>query len=84
LTQPKELRLLALPDFPRVAGGDDLSDLTVEALKRAALDLRPRDVLVFAQKVISKAENRRIDLASITPTPRRRGPRRNSPHRSSK
>ena len=62
-----ELRLIALPDFPRVTSGDDLAALTVAALTRGALQLCPGDVLVFAQKVISKAEGRRIDLAEIVP-----------------
>lgn len=62
-----ELRLIALPDFPKVTSGDDLAALTVAALTRGALQLGPGDVLVFAQKVISKAEGRRIDLAEIVP-----------------
>src|ERR1700722_3375219 len=62
-----ELRLVALPDFPHVSSGDDLAIMTVEALARGGLTLHSGDVLVFAQKVISKAEGRRIDLASITP-----------------
>ncbi|MEJ1963483.1 MAG: coenzyme F420-0:L-glutamate ligase [Gammaproteobacteria bacterium] len=62
-----ELRLTALTDFPQVASGDDLAALTTAALTRGALQLRPGDVLVFAQKVISKAEGRRIDLAEVVP-----------------
>ena len=64
-----ELRLVALPDFPQVASGDDLGALTAAALKRADLQLRAGDVLVFAQKVVSKAEGRRIDLAEVVPGP---------------
>jgi coenzyme F420-0:L-glutamate ligase/coenzyme F420-1:gamma-L-glutamate ligase len=62
-----ELRLRALPDFPRVSSGDDLAAFTVDALKRMELTLHADDVLVFAQKVISKAEGRLIDLAGIVP-----------------
>lgn len=62
-----ELRLAGLPDFPRVASGDDLAALTVEALARCGLELRAHDVMVYAQKVISKAEGRRIDLATVVP-----------------
>jgi coenzyme F420-0:L-glutamate ligase/coenzyme F420-1:gamma-L-glutamate ligase len=61
------LRLAALPDFPQVAAGDDLAALTTESLARGGHTLRIGDVLVFAQKVISKAEGRRIDLATIVP-----------------
>jgi coenzyme F420-0:L-glutamate ligase / coenzyme F420-1:gamma-L-glutamate ligase len=62
-----ELRLVALPDFPRVAAGDDLAALTVAALTRRELRLQAADVLIFAQKVVSKAEGRRVDLATVTP-----------------
>jgi coenzyme F420-0:L-glutamate ligase / coenzyme F420-1:gamma-L-glutamate ligase len=62
-----ELTLIALPGFPQVAGGDDLAGMTAAALSRAALTLRAGDVLVVAQKVISKAEGRRVDLATVTP-----------------
>ena len=65
-----ELRLIALPDFPQVAAGDDLAALTAEALARAGFVLRTNDVLVFAQKVISKAEGRRIALADVVPSAR--------------
>lgn len=62
-----ELRITALPGFPPVAPGDDLTLITVAALERGELQLRPGDVLVFAQKVVSKAEGRRIDLKTVTP-----------------
>lgn len=62
-----ELRLIALPGFAQVASGDDLAALTAQVLARGGLDLHAGDVLVFAQKIISKAEGRRIDLADVSP-----------------
>jgi coenzyme F420-0:L-glutamate ligase/coenzyme F420-1:gamma-L-glutamate ligase len=70
MSSAPELRLISLPDFPQVGSGDDLAALTAAALTRGALQLRSDDVLVFAQKVVSKAEGRRIDLAQITPSAR--------------
>ena len=70
MSSSHELCLFALPDFPKVLSGDDLASLTTEALARAGLELRAHDVLVFAQKVISKAEGRRIDLATVVPSAR--------------
>jgi coenzyme F420-0:L-glutamate ligase/coenzyme F420-1:gamma-L-glutamate ligase len=67
LSTTAELRLVALPDFPLVARGDDLAAFTAAALTRAGLALRPGDVLVFAQKVISKAEGRQVELADVVP-----------------
>lgn len=63
-----ELRLVALPEFPQVTRGDDLAAFTAAALARAGLVLRADDVLVFAQKVISKAEGRQINLADVVPS----------------
>jgi coenzyme F420-0:L-glutamate ligase/coenzyme F420-1:gamma-L-glutamate ligase len=62
------LHITALPDFPRVAQGDDLAQLTATSLARGELRLRAGDTLVFAQKVVSKAEGRRIDLQTVTPS----------------
>jgi coenzyme F420-0:L-glutamate ligase/coenzyme F420-1:gamma-L-glutamate ligase len=70
MSSAPELSLIALPDFPQVGSGDDLAALTAAALTRGALQLRSDDVLVFAQKVISKAEGRRIDLAQVAPSAR--------------
>jgi coenzyme F420-0:L-glutamate ligase/coenzyme F420-1:gamma-L-glutamate ligase len=64
-----ELRLIALADFPQVQSGDDLAALTTAALARGEHQLRAGDVLVFAQKVVSKAEGRRVDLTEIVPSP---------------
>jgi coenzyme F420-0:L-glutamate ligase / coenzyme F420-1:gamma-L-glutamate ligase len=62
-----ELLITALTGFPQVAGGDDLALLTQAALARAEVRLQAGDVLVFAQKVVSKAEGRCIDLRTVTP-----------------
>ncbi len=67
MSSAAELRLVALPDFPKVASGDDLGALTAEALARGGLQLRTDDVLVFAKKVISKAEGRQIELSTGVP-----------------
>jgi coenzyme F420-0:L-glutamate ligase/coenzyme F420-1:gamma-L-glutamate ligase len=62
-----ELRLVALPGLPLLASGDDLAALTATALARAGLELEADDVLVFAQKAVSKAEGRLVDLSTVTP-----------------
>ena len=66
-SNPIELRLIALADLPHIAPGDDLAGLVVRSLARANLELRDDDVLVFAQKIVSKAEGRRIDLDTVIP-----------------
>ncbi len=63
------LSLHAIPDLPEVQTGDDLADLIGDGLDRAGLDLRDGDVLVVAQKIVSKAEGRVVDLATVEPRP---------------
>ena len=52
-----DLRLVALTGIPEVGAGDDLGQLLGDAVERAG-GLEPGDVLVVAQKVVSKAEGR--------------------------
>src|SRR5207344_427358 len=61
------LELLALPGLPMVREGDDLAALIVTALGRR--ELRAGDVVVVAQKIVSKAEGRTVDIATVTPSP---------------
>jgi coenzyme F420-0:L-glutamate ligase / coenzyme F420-1:gamma-L-glutamate ligase len=55
------LEALALEGIPEVHPGDDL------ALLLSAAELRPTDVLCVAHKIVSKAEGRVVDLATVTP-----------------
>jgi coenzyme F420-0:L-glutamate ligase/coenzyme F420-1:gamma-L-glutamate ligase len=63
------LELFALPGLPLVRAGDDLPALILAGLDRAGQTLRDRDVVVIAQKVVSKAEGRTVDLADVVPSP---------------
>lgn len=67
---PAPVELHALHGLPRVQPGDDLAALTLAALDRQRLALQPGDVLVYAQKIVSKAEGRIVDLASVEPSAR--------------
>ncbi|MGE0383683.1 MAG: coenzyme F420-0:L-glutamate ligase [Gammaproteobacteria bacterium] len=64
------MTLTALPGIPLVEPGDDLPALLLRALDTAGLTLAERDVIVVAQKIVSKAEGRYVDLASVRPSPR--------------
>ena len=65
----RRLELIALPGLPMVAAGDDLAALIEVGLNRAGLALAEGDVLVLAQKIVSKAEGRSVALAEVQPTP---------------
>jgi coenzyme F420-0:L-glutamate ligase/coenzyme F420-1:gamma-L-glutamate ligase len=51
-----------------VRAGDHLPDLILAGLQRAGQVLRDRDVVVIAQKIVSKAEGRTVDLADVVPS----------------
>ncbi|HEY1492150.1 MAG TPA: coenzyme F420-0:L-glutamate ligase, partial [Steroidobacteraceae bacterium] len=53
--------------IPEVLPGTDLSQLLAEALTAAGIALRSDDVVVVAQKIVSKAEGRLVSLASVVP-----------------
>ena len=64
------LTLTPLTGIPLVYPGDDLAALVLDALRRADLTLVDGDILVFAQKIISKAEGRLVNLVDVVPSPR--------------
>ena len=64
------LTLTPLPGIPMVRPGDDLAALLIAAFARAELTPENGDVLAVAQKIVSKAEGRLIDLDTIAPSAR--------------
>jgi coenzyme F420-0:L-glutamate ligase/coenzyme F420-1:gamma-L-glutamate ligase len=61
------ISLIPLVGIPEVAPGNDLAALIEAALAAAGIGLEDDDVLVVTQKVVSKAEGRVVELASVTP-----------------
>ena len=64
------LEVIALTGLPLIKAGDDLVELIASSLKRNAVEPQAQDVLVVAQKIVSKAEGRVVDLATIKPSAR--------------
>lgn len=62
------MTLTALPGIPLVKPGDDLAGFILEAAGRVDLTFESGDLLVVAQKVVSKAEGRHVDLTKIMPS----------------
>lgn len=62
--------LTPIPGIPLVRPRDDLAELLILACERQAISPKEGDVLVLAQKVVSKAEARYIDLATVVPSAR--------------
>jgi coenzyme F420-0:L-glutamate ligase / coenzyme F420-1:gamma-L-glutamate ligase len=61
------ISVLPLEGIPEVREGDDLGELLADAIERGG-GLEPGDVVVVAQKVVSKAEGRVVDLSRVEPS----------------
>jgi coenzyme F420-0:L-glutamate ligase/coenzyme F420-1:gamma-L-glutamate ligase len=66
----RKLELIALDGIPEVRAGDDLAGLIFLAAQSSGVALQTGDVLVVAQKVVSKAEGRSVALANVEPSAR--------------
>src|ERR1700722_670812 len=62
------LQLIALAGLPMIRADDDIAELIASALTQAQLALRDGDVVVVAQKIVSKAEGRTVDIATVEPS----------------
>jgi len=64
--------LIALSGIPLIRPGDDLASILIEGIEATGETPRDRDVLVVAQKIVSKAEGRYRRLDEVTVSPRAR------------
>jgi coenzyme F420-0:L-glutamate ligase/coenzyme F420-1:gamma-L-glutamate ligase len=62
------LTLTPLSNIHLIRRGDDLADVIVKALNADTIHLENGDILVLAQKIVSKAEGRMINLETVTPS----------------
>ena len=66
----QKVTLSALSGIKLIEPGEDLGAITVAALQANGLVPEEGDVLVVAQKIVSKAEGRYVDIASVQPSER--------------
>jgi len=64
------LILTPVPGIPIIGPGDDLTRIILACLSQANIDLQDNDILVIAQKIVSKAEGRYVNLTEIEPSER--------------
>ncbi len=64
-----ELQVIGVPGIPEVATGVNLGKLIAQSIGEAGLEVKDRDILVVAQKIVSKAEGQVLDLADVEPSP---------------
>lgn len=63
----RSLQLIALEGLPEIKPGDDLPAMVLDVAAEQGIVLANRDVLAVAQKIVSKAEGRLINLDSVQP-----------------
>jgi len=63
-----ELRLIPIPLADEIRPGDSLADKLLASLCKRRLRLQPADILIIKHKIVSKAEGRLVDLATIHPS----------------
>jgi len=64
------LHIFAVPGIPDVEPGDDVGALITGAVARAGDTIAAGDVVVVAQKIVSKAEGAVVRLDEVAPSPR--------------
>ena len=64
-----QMTLTAVPNIPLIHEGDDLAAFIAQGLASAEFSLQAGDIVVVAQKVVSKAEGRRVRLNDVQPGP---------------
>lgn len=64
----KSFTALALENFPIIKPGDSLAKIIVETAEKNRVKIEDGDVIVIAQKVVSKAEGRIVKLKDVVPS----------------
>jgi coenzyme F420-0:L-glutamate ligase/coenzyme F420-1:gamma-L-glutamate ligase len=62
-----KIEIIPVIGIPEVREGDDLAVLIVNGLGKSGIEIVHGDVLIVAQKIVSKAEGRLVSLESVTP-----------------
>ena len=62
------ITLIPITGIPEIDVGDDLAKIVSDAASAGGLSIEDGDVLVIAQKIVSKSEGRIVDLSGVTPS----------------
>ena len=64
----KTICITGLQKIPLIKPGDNLSRIIVETMKKEKVPIEDGDIIVVAQKIVSKAEGRTVKLKDIVPS----------------
>ncbi len=62
------LTFIPIPKIPLIQPGSDLAAILLECTQNAHLAVEDGDILVLAQKIVSKSEGRQVNLNTVTPS----------------
>ena len=62
------MEIFPIPGIPEIQKGDDLSHIIFQSAARCRIQFEDGDVLVVAQKIVSKAEERFVELSQVEPS----------------
>ena len=68
MKRSNSVEMIAVPGIPLVREGDDLVAMIADGVAQGGIVPRGGDVFVLAQKIVSKAEGRMVDLATVKPS----------------
>ena len=60
-----KLEVIALNNVPSIKENDDIAKIIIDNSKEDNLEIQKNDIVVIAQKIISKSEGRLIDLQTV-------------------
>ena len=63
-----ELRIFGIEGLPEVTPGSDLARSIVDLAQAQGTPLQQDDIVVVTQKIVSKAEGRLVELATVSPS----------------
>lgn len=68
MEKPKPISLHIIENIPFIKAGDDLGLIIANCIQDQNLSILDGDVLVVAQKIVSRAENRMVALSTVAPS----------------
>lgn len=66
---PARLNLFVIPGLPEIRKNHNLPKLIAQAARKAKITFEQNDIVVIAQKIVSKSEGRVVQLTKVKPSP---------------
>jgi coenzyme F420-0:L-glutamate ligase / coenzyme F420-1:gamma-L-glutamate ligase len=63
-----EIRVIGIDGIPEVRAGDDPASLVLDGIDHTGVGLEDGDIVIVTHKLVSKAEDRLVDLRNVQPS----------------